>query len=870
MPIDPKQFMQTFIEESIELLQGMEEALIALDINAIDYEKINIAFRTVHSIKSSSAMFNLNDISELSQKIETYLQPLRAKEKKITRADIDLLLETIDSYRKILTDLSTNKPIDTSQIKNLMSIFSQLASGADSKYMAEKFIASEIIPDVSEKKIMKGWRIRFRPIKETFLNGNEPTRLFATLSELGKLEVQADTTELPLLNNIDPKFCYLTWNIVLHTDVNINEIQEIFSWMAEEENYHFTPLEEATTEVNAPESEPITESEPRYISNNLSPKKIEPVKSTDVTKEIKEEKGGVKFGGTLQATSIRVATQKVDNLVNLIGELIITQSMINQITKDFTPDKLEKLNVALSRLDFDSRNLQEGILSIRMLPIAFVFNRLPRMLHDISQKIGKRVELNIFGEETEIDKNMMEKIFNPLVHIVRNAVDHGIEAPELREKGGKDPKGTIQLYAFHEGGNIVINVEDDGAGISIDKIKQKAIQLGMLNENDHLSDDDIYQFIFKPGFSTSEVVTDISGRGVGLDVVYSSVKELGGNIEISSTPGVGTKFSLSLPITLSIMDCQLIRISKQTYCIPLVSIVEIIKINNTDIINFDHQMQLYRLRDKCIPMIDLMNEFNIQDTVKNKHKHRCLIVCEYLNKPYGLVIDELLSQQRVVIKNLENNYKKIYGIAGATILGDGSVSLIIDTNEVINKFINPDILESITQNEKPQQFISSEHKTLNDDSLQFLSFFMAGNEYGIDILEISEIIEMRYITSIPNSPKHVKGVYNLRGTIIPILDLCEFFNFKTQPKRKKITVIVLTFKEETNTRYIGIIVDAVSNSYTVPLKTIDVTPDKQDSKLSDQARGLVMIDDKVITLLDTQKLLSYQVDDVILTKGRIL
>ncbi len=375
--------------------------------------------------------------------------------------------------------------------------------------------------------------------------------------------------------------------------------------------------------------------------------------------------------------SIRVGTDKVDTLIDLVGELVITQSMLSELGENFSMSKLNQLISGLSELEQNTRELQESVMRIRMLPIGFIFNRLPRMVRDLSSQLGKQVQLIVKGESTELDKTVMEQIGDPLTHLVRNALDHGIEATEERLAAGKSAAGTLTLNAFHQGGNIVIEVADDGRGIEPDVIYRKALEKGLVNDALELPREQILSLIMEPGFSTAEVVSDVSGRGVGMDVVKRNINNLGGTVEIESEPGKGTTFIIRLPLTLAILDGQLIKVASETYVLPLVSIIESVPVKAEDISHVAGDMRVYQLNGDYIPIIDLIDEFEIQ-AVRSVDGDKLLAIVEGENRKIALQIDELLGQQQVVIKSLETHYKSLQGVSGATILGDGRVSLILD------------------------------------------------------------------------------------------------------------------------------------------------------------------------------------------------
>ncbi len=406
-------------------------------------------------------------------------------------------------------------------------------------------------------------------------------------------------------------------------------------------------------------------------------KKLEPVDKND--KVAKEKNNGV------ETSSIRVGIDKIDSLINIVGELVITQSMLDQIGENFDSSKLENLRNGLTQLERNTRELQESVMRIRMLPISFSFSRFPRLVHDLSTQLGKKVHLELSGEQTELDKTVLEKISDPLVHLVRNALDHGIEMPKERIAQGKSETGVLKLHAFHQSGNIIIKISDDGAGFNIEKIRQKAIEKRLIGAEEPLNDDQIYDFIFHPGFSTAKQVSDLSGRGVGMDVVRRNIRSLGGGIEVHSRRGQGTTFTIRLPLTLAILDGQLVRVGQQIYILSLLSIIESLRINSKYVNELAGQAEVYKLRDEYIPILRLYELFEVK-TESTNLEQGLLVIVEGDGQKIGLFVDELLSQQQIVIKSLESNYKQIQGISGATILGNGEVALILDTAGLLQLF----------------------------------------------------------------------------------------------------------------------------------------------------------------------------------------
>jgi len=697
MAIDLEQFHQVFFEESLEGLDCMEQTLLSINSSSADSEAIDTIFRAAHSIKGGSGTFGFNAITEFTHVAETLLDEVRDKKRELTSEIIELLLQSCDCLRNMISALQAGQSIDDTDSKPLVKNFEQLlsitsevakpapetltpttqAGSTDQNDILANSIDS-MLKEGAEVNIIEEstttaanqsdhWQIEFIPEPQILLTGNEPSRIFRELTTLGILTAQADTSALPSFDELTPDECFIKWTLKLESDTSKDGILEAFDWVLDECKLTITNtsddslIENTTTPPNQPLVAPaqaattITET-----VNNTSAKATERKTSTP-----------------LANSSIRVGIDKVDNLINLVGELVITQSMLSELGNNFAMEKLDLLSHGLEQLLQNTKELQESVMRIRMLPIGFAFNRFPRMIRDLATKTGKQVELKLSGEQTELDKNVMEQISDPLVHLVRNAIDHGIEPAEERLAQGKEPQGNIHLNAYHKGGSIVIEISDDGRGIDPDKILSKAIEKSVVDANEQLSKEDIYNLIFTAGFSMADTVSDISGRGVGMDVVRRNIQDLGGRIEVESAIGIGSMFRVHLPLTLAILDGQLVRVGTETYIIPLISIVESLQIKIERVNEVSGGMVLYRLRDDNVPVIPIYKEFSL-DTENTELADALLVVVEDGGNKIGLLVDDLLAQQQVVIKSLESNYKRVEGISGATILGDGSVSMILD------------------------------------------------------------------------------------------------------------------------------------------------------------------------------------------------
>ncbi|WP_062564786.1 chemotaxis protein CheA [Pseudoalteromonas shioyasakiensis] len=669
MSIDLSQFFEVFFEESFEGLDAMEAELLNLVPGEEDLETINTIFRAAHSIKGGSGTFGFSAVADFTHVLETLLDQIREGSRDLTDEHVNLLLKSVDCLRALLRTLQAEQQPDLTEADELRIKFEEiLGMRAASK-------APEPTQEAVSESSFNTYQIDFKPHHHLFKTGNEPLYMISELAELGELETQAFQDDVPDITNLAPEDCFLSWRFFLTTDKEQSCIEEIFEWVEDDADITITLCgglfgdeEVAAVETVAEETAPAKEAEPAEVKPATDSKKPAPVKATTANAE---------------STSIRVGIDKVDSLINMVGELVITQAMLSQLgEQEITEATIASLQEGLAQLAHNTRDLQENVMRIRMLPISFVFSRFPRLVRDISQKLDKQVELKLLGEQTELDKTVMEKLSDPMVHLVRNSLDHGLETVDKRVAAGKDPVGTVTLNAFHQGGNIVIEIMDDGQGLNTTKIREKAIKNGLISETDELSDNEINELIFLPGFSTADQVSDLSGRGVGMDVVRRNIEALSGSVEVASAPGVGSTFTIRLPLTLAILDGQLVRIAEHTYIIPLISIIESLQIDISKVSRVGKDLDVLRLRDEYIPILRLYNIFNHKGAIETLDK-TLLVVVESDNQKVGLLVDDLLSQQQVVIKSLEANYQKVDGVSGATILGDGRVSLIVDISGLI-------------------------------------------------------------------------------------------------------------------------------------------------------------------------------------------
>jgi len=669
--IDLSQFFEVFFEESFEGLDTMEAELLNLVPGEEDLETINTIFRAAHSIKGGSGTFGFSSVSDFTHVLETLLDQIRQGERTLTTEHVNLLLKAVDCLRSLLAGLQAEQEPDLTEADTLRAQFEEVL-GINSTTQESNIQTSDNQSDSDT------YQIDFKPHHHLFKTGNEPLIMISELEQLGELDTTVFYDEVPEITNLSSDECFLHWRFFLNTSHGESAIKEVFEWVEDDADITIELCGGLfTDELPTPENDSSTVAQEPLIQEPV-PKQAEQAKPIKPTSANTNKKST-----TPESTSIRVGIDKVDSLINMVGELVITQAMLNQLSEqDITPATITALQEGLAQLAHNTRDLQENVMRIRMLPINFVFSRFPRLVRDIAQKLNKQVELKLIGEQTELDKTVMEKISDPMVHLVRNSLDHGLETVEKRLQAGKDPVGTVTLNAFHQGGNIVIEIMDDGQGLNTKKIQEKAIANGLISADNHLSNEEINELIFMPGFSTMDEVSDLSGRGVGMDVVKRNIQSLNGSVEVTSAPGVGSTFTIRLPLTLAILDGQLVKVAQHTYIIPLISIVESLQIDIAKVSRVGKNLDVLRLRDEYIPILRLYDIFNHDNAIESLDK-TLLVVVETDNQKVGLLVDDLLSQQQVVIKSLEANYQKVDGISGATILGDGRVSLIVDISGLI-------------------------------------------------------------------------------------------------------------------------------------------------------------------------------------------
>lgn len=636
----------TYFEESAELLESAYAQLAALSEGRADDETVHALFRAIHSIKGGGGAFGFDRLVAFTHVMETLLDQVRDHTRKCDEALLALLLRGADLVADLLAAERSGSTLPAGVETPLLEALAQAASGTAAGPAA---VAAHSAPPAATAT---GWTIRFRPHAALYRNANEPLLLVRELRRLGPLAVQADLSGLPELDRLEPEDAYIGWTFTLDAAVPEAQVAEVFEFVSDDCDLAITPLGPARAEA-APESGQATLAAPA-----APPQAVR----TEAP----------------AAQSVRVDVAKVDRLVNLVGELVINQAMLVQLGSQLPPDLCPGLTTGLETLSQHLRELQEGVMAIRTQPVRSVFARMPRLVRELSAQLGKEARLVVTGEATEIDKTVVEQLADPLTHLLRNALDHGIEPPEARVAAGKPRQGTIHLSAEQRSGRIVIELSDDGRGIDRAKVVARAKERGLIPADAALSDAEAEGLIFLPGFSTAETVSAVSGRGVGMDVVRRNIQALGGRVTVESRPGGGSRFLLSLPLTLAVLDGLVVTVGTEAYILPIAAIVESLRPARDDIHSLPGRGEVLAMRGAYVPLLPLHRRFAVPGAVTDPARGIVVIVETDHAGRLGLVVDDLVGQQQVVVKSLEANYGEVEGVGGATILGDGRVALILD------------------------------------------------------------------------------------------------------------------------------------------------------------------------------------------------
>jgi two-component system, chemotaxis family, sensor kinase CheA len=669
--------MQLFYDEANEMVEGMEQVLLALESGEPDPETVNALFRYAHSFKGNSAAMGFTHLSKFTHGLESAMEALRKEQRTLTPELATLLLQAVDMIRTLLERTRTEGDVGDPTCDSLLQQINAVINGetpppvvapsaptTSSASTPAKPTETPATPQTPQ------YRITYQPAP-TLSAEHDPLQLLSELNEYGQVIECRFREQIPPLEQLKTDACYGSWELVYETAFEPAIVRALLELAAEGAEVRIEPVNAAPAETTQPT--------PAQAATPATPPSAVASPTAETTATAATAAAAVNAAASKgEAQSIRVSTEKIDALMNLVSEIVIAQSMLSSAQN---ADTDERTRAAITQMERHVRDLHERVMAIRLLPVSYLFNRFPRMVRDTAAKLGKKVNFEVEGEETELDRTLLEALSDPLTHLIRNAIDHGIEPPDERRQNGKPETGTIKLSAYQSEGRIYIEVRDDGRGINTERVREKAIQLGWITENDHPSEETLFEFLFQPGFSTAQQVSDLSGRGVGMDVVKRNVESLGGSISVQSKRGEGTRFLLRVPLTLAIMDGLGLTVADEHYIVPLTAVVEAFQYESLQHTALFDQYEMVNVRGEFIPLVRLRQFVGLPETDHDG----LIVVLEQEGEQIALLIDGIAGQQQVVLKSLEENFVRVHGFAGATILGDGRVALILDVSDLIRR-----------------------------------------------------------------------------------------------------------------------------------------------------------------------------------------
>ncbi|WP_459696793.1 chemotaxis protein CheA [Acidisoma sp. C75] len=696
---------EVFFQECEEQLGELEAGLLAMQGGDRNPETVNAVFRAVHSIKGGAGIFALDSLIRFAHVFETTLDAVRGGRLEPDASVMALLLRASDSLTDLVRAARRDESGFDATAQEIMQAFDALsqsptkaaakpapASPSASSPAARAPAAAPPPAEPQPSAAARTWIVRIAPKSELYAKANETALLLRELARLGTTEVELDASRLPDLSELDPESAYLAWTVTLTTDHEPEAIRNVFEFVEGDCDIEIFERPDFDFGFGFPEEEAAEAPEPAEVGQPMVEDKAgaAPRPESGSTAAASPAGGAVEMmaaqaeSAASVSQTIRVDLDRVDRMIDLVGELVITEAMLNQRVLEAGLARTSAVAMALEELESLTREIQDSVMAIRAQPVRAVFQRIPRLVREVAAHTGKQVRLLTEGEGTEVDKTVIERIADPLTHMIRNAIDHGLESPELRVAAGKPAEGIVRLSALHRSGRIIIEVADDGAGINRSRVRQKAIEKGLISADAQLSDDEIDNLIFLPGFSTASTISDISGRGVGMDVVKRSVQAMGGRISISSRPGLGSTFTLSLPLTLAVLDGMVVRTAGQTFIVPLAAVLETLRPSKADIYPLDNRISVLALRGGYVPIVDVADvlEFDVRSTIPEQGV--ALLVESEGGSRAILLVDEIQGQRQVVIKSIEANYRAVDGIAAATVMGDGHVALILDVDRIVS------------------------------------------------------------------------------------------------------------------------------------------------------------------------------------------
>jgi two-component system, chemotaxis family, sensor kinase CheA len=717
------QLKQTFFEECNEALQQIEAGLTEIRGGHTSDDTVNAVFRAVHSVKGGAGIFGFEALVEFAHVFETLLDGVRRGSLTATPETIDVLLSASDVLSDLVQMSQGGETVPSgfgnecrTALEHIIEQDSEGAAGDDNSPAPAEFEGLDFTPvpmdftpvpvDADAADVVRTYAITFRPKPEMLKKANEPLYILRNLRKLGTLDLVAHLDGLPELTELDADHPHIWWAGTLQTSAPRAQVDEVFEFVIDDCDLEIVDTTPASIPASVPES--VSPSAPAAEEQHVVAPPLAPDLPAGKPAPVAAVGDRVETAPTARtptakaaATTTRIELERIDRVVNMVGELVIAQAMLGQIVQELPEGTSGRLSQILEEVIHHTRELKDSVMSMRAQPVGSVFQRMPRLVRELSTKTAKKVRLEMVGETTEVDRSIIERLGDPLTHIIRNSVDHGIESPAERLAAGKNEEGTIRLSAEHRGGRIVIEIKDDGAGINSERVLKKAREKGLVSADATLTEDEISNLIMLPGFSTAETISDISGRGVGMDVVRSNIQDIGGRISVKSERGRGMTIQLALPLTLAVMDGMVIKTGQQTYVMPLSSIVECLRPARSEVSNLIGTSGMLHLRGEFVPLVLLGDLLEIGSNVGDSGDSVVIITDAGEGSRFGLVVDELCGHQQVVIKSIEESYGSVPGIAAATILGNGRVAFILDVEKLSDLAVNSPLGTTMTTNAEP-------------------------------------------------------------------------------------------------------------------------------------------------------------------------
>ena len=842
MEMDMSVYLGAFLDEVDEQLQILEEEVLVLEQDGENQETIQKIFRAAHTLKGSSAAMGMTTMKELTHKVENVFDAIRNQQLKVNTQIINLIFDSIDTIKLFKEAIleGTVDSVDVSQLIEKLEACKNSATAGEptaktdvkqeEKTSSDEIIFPEVIFDEYQKDMVeKAFEMKMNVIAVyVALNPNamlKSVRAFLinnNLKEIGEILASFPSTEVI---EDEEKFEGSLVYIVV-TDSKNHEVLSTINSISDIKSVHLS-------EIKPENLESFTKGKKVGIVEQKPPQALPPAPKKDAKLKVQQ--------------TVRVDVERLEYLLNLVGELVISQTRLkdvgNRLSERYPNESIiEDFHEVDNQLGQIVSELHEGMMKTRMLPIEQLFNRFPRMVRDLAQTAGKEVNFIIEGKETELDRNLIDEIGDPIIHLLRNALDHGIESPAEREKKGKSPQGTVILKAAHKENHIVITISDDGNGIDTEKLKQSAIKKQQITpaEAERMSEKDILFLIFKSGVSTAAKVTEISGRGVGMDIVRTHIEKLNGLIDIETKQGEGTTFTIKLPLTLAIIRSLLVKLGDKQFAVPLVNVQEIIRLGKHEIKTIQNQ-EVGIVRDQVLPLVRLHKRFNASEDQINKSKRLLVVIVGLAEKRIGLVIDQTLGNQEIVIKPLGKYMGSPKYIAGATIMGDGKVALILDVASIV---LEEGVKDSIPYN---QSLATNQHEKV----IGVTSFYLGEEEYGIEIDKVKDIITVPSISPIINSPYSIIGMSNFRGKLISVMDLRKRLGLPIQPLTRKSRIIIV----EINNELLGLLVDRVTQVLKVDENKMEEAPNYESLVEQEYIQGMYHFDDRLMILLNINRII---------------